>query len=208
MLIALAVAALAMPSDPDGVVTTAPRGDGAVLVGAVAPTTDATPDAALAGRVTAQDLTTQEQIDRWISARTPETEPFSDSAAAGPSDDRQMHGFVSGSIGTNDYSNVSVGVSLPIGENGRLDLAYSQTKNGYGYGYGYPGYGLGYPGDYGYGYAGSARRFGRYDPVYGSRESSRNIALGLSWDQDKDEVGRDGRDARRPLRAPSRTAAD
>ncbi len=201
MLIAFALAALVGPSDPDGVVTTAPRGDGSVMVGAVAPTTDATPDAASAGRVTTQDLTTQEQIDRWISARTPEIEPFVD--AAGPADDRRVHGFVSGSIGTNDYSNVSVGVSLPVGENGRLDLAYSQTKNGYGYpgyGYGYPRYGDGYPGDYDYGPGAHAGPFGVYDSRYGStRGSSRSVALGFGWNEDKDN---DGRPDRRRLTRP------
>ena len=134
-------------------VTTAPRGAGAVVVGAEAPTTDARPEAAQVVAVAPHNLTTREQIDRWVSARTPESVPFAQTT--GPVDDRQMHGFVSGSIGTQDYSSVSVGVSLPIGENGRLDLAYTQTKNGYGYpgygyGYGYPGYGYGYPGEFGY----------------------------------------------------------
>ncbi len=205
MLIALAVAALVLPSDPDGVVTTAPRGEGAVLVGAVAPTTDASPDAALAGRLTTQDLTTQEQIDRWISARSPDAEPFAE--ATGPGDDRQMHGFVSGSIGTNDYSSVSVGVSMPIGENGRLDVAYSQTKNGYGYGYGYPGYGYGYPGDDSYGLIGHGRPFGVYDSLYGPRRgSSRSLSLGFDWNADKDRDER--RDGRRSLRTPGITAED
>ncbi len=198
MLIALALAALITPVDPDGVVTTAPRGMGAVMVGAVAPTSDARPDAALASQVTSQDLTTDQQIERWLSARARDVEPFADDI--GPGDDRQMHGFVSGSIGTNDYSSVAVGVSLPIGESGRLDLSYSQTKNGFGYGYGYPGFGDGYPG-YGYGHAGSGivypgygaqpRPFGAYDPVYGGRaRSGRSIALGFNWDEDKDRRDR------------------
>ncbi len=147
MLIVLALAAAVVSEDPDGVVTTAPRGAGAVLVGAEAPTTEARPEAAQTTAVTPHNLTTQEQIDRWISARTPESAPFAEET--GLEDDRRMHGFVSGSIGTNDYSSVSVGVSLPIGETGRLDMTYSQTKNGYGYqGYGYGDYI--YPGDYGH----------------------------------------------------------
>jgi len=184
MLIALALAALIAPADPDGVVATAPRGAGAVIVGAVTPTSDARPDAAQASQVTSHDLTTDEQIDRWLSARGRDVVPFDDDI--GPGDDRQMHGFVSGSIGTDDYSSVAVGVSLPIGENGRLDLSYNQTKNGYGYGhpgygYGY-GYGSGYPGDYGY----QARPFGGSDRFYGAgARSGRSVALGLRWDEDK-----------------------
>lgn len=181
MLIAFALtAALLGSEDPDGVVTTARQGDGAVLLGAEAPTTDARPDAAQVSAVTPHNLTTREQIDRWISARTSESTPFAE--GTGPGDDREMHGFVSGSIGTNDYSAVSVGVSMPIGENGRLDLAYSQTKNGYGYpGYGYGSYG--YPGDYGYG--ARVRPFGGYDSFYGAPGRSRSLSLGFSWDEDK-----------------------
>lgn len=204
MLIALALAAILAPpgelGDPDGVVTTAPRGAGAVIVGAEAPTTDARPEAAQVVAVAPHNLTTREQINRWVSARAAESTPFAEEM--GPQDDRKMHGFVSGSIGTNDYSSVSVGVSLPIGENGRLDLAYSQTKNGYGYpGYGYPGYGYGeygYPGEYGHG--ARVRPFGAYDSFYGAPGRSRSMALGFSWDEDN------GR--RERGRAPVITAED
>ncbi len=189
MLIALALAALLGSDDPDGVVTTARHGDGAVLLGAEAPTTEARPDAAQVVAVTPHNLTTQEQIDRWVAARTTESVPFAEDR--GPRDDREMHGFVSGSIGTNDYSSVSVGVSLPIGENGRLDLAYSQTKNGYGYpGYGYGPYGYG---DVGYGYGGYGSRirpYGGYDPFYGAPGRSRSMSLGFRWDEDKDRRDR------------------
>ncbi len=185
MLIALALTALLGSEDPDGVVTTARRGDGAVMVGAEAPTTEARPDAAQVVAVTPHNLTTAEQIDRWVAARAPESDPFAE--ATGPQDDRKMHGFVSGSIGTNDYSSVSVGVSLPIGENGRLDLAYSQTKNGYGY----PGYGIGYPAyrdEFGYGglgYGARVRPWGAHDSLYGGPGRSRSMSVGFSWDEDR-----------------------
>lgn len=192
MMIALALAALVAASDPDGVVTTAPGGAGAVMVGAVAPTAEARPDAARASQVSAQDLTTGEQIDRWLSARDRELEPFAE--YPGSRDDRRMQGFVSGSIGTNDYASVAAAISLPIGEHGRLDLAYSQTRNGYGYGYGDPGYGYG---DAVYGYPG--------DPVHGALAvpfarrallpggpawSGRSLSLGFRWDEDKDRRDR------------------
>jgi hypothetical protein len=198
MLIALALASVLIHEDPDGVVTTAPRvGEGAVLVGAEAPTTDARPEAAQVVAATPQNLTTREQIDRWISARADDAVPFAE--ATGPEDDRKMHGFVSGSIGTNDYSSVAVGVSLPVGESGRLDLTYSQTKNGYGYpyGYGYPGYGYG-PLD---GYA-----YRRPFDSFGASSRSRSMSLDYSWDEDRDN-GRE-RDPRAPLRTPGFSALD
>lgn len=181
MMIAVVLAVLAAPVDPDGVVTTAPSGRGAVVVGAVAPTPEARPDAAQASQVTSQDLTTEEQIDRWLSARAPEPKPFADEPSG---DDRRMHGFVSGSIGTNDYSSVSIGVSLPIGENGRVDLAYSETKNGYGY----PGYGYGYGAPYGRDIGYVVRPFGARDSHYGrTGRSRRSVALGFRWDEDDDQ---------------------
>jgi len=132
MLTALALAAALTAGDPDGVVATAPVGVGAVPVGAEAPVSDARFAGQSTG-VTPHNLTTQQQIDRWLAARETDGEPFAD--ADGLGDDRRMHGFVSGSIGTNDFSQVAVGVSLPIGETGRLDLAYTQTRNGW-FGYG------------------------------------------------------------------------
>lgn len=142
MLIALGLAAALTASDPD-LIATAPAGTGSVIVGAEAPATVATPDPQ-ATTITPHNLTTQQQIDRWLAARSPEVEPFADDG--GPLDDRKMHGYVSGSIGSNDFSAVEVGVSLPVGENGRVDLTYQQVRNGYGlygYGYGYGGYGYG-----------------------------------------------------------------
>ena len=138
MLTLLVLAGLSLASDPDGVVSTAPRGADSVVVGAVAPLADALPDASLIAP-TAQSLTTAEQIDRWVSSRTASDAPFA--RDAGPVDDRKMHGFVSGAIGTGDYQAVATGVSLPLGETGRLDLIYSQSKNGYGYGHAGGGYG-------------------------------------------------------------------
>ena len=139
MFILLVLTSLAIAPDPDGVVATAPRGADSVIVGAVAPTSDARPDASLIAP-TAQSLTTAQQIDRWIGARTASDAPFKSDRE--PLDDRKMHGYVSAGIGTGDFSAVSAGVSLPIGESGRLNLSVSQSRNGYGaYGYGFPGYG-------------------------------------------------------------------
>lgn len=160
MLTLVLLTSLLTVSDPDGVVSTAPRGADSVVVGAVAPTTDARPDASMITPMP-QSLTTAEQIDRWVGARTAANAPFA--SDRGPVDDRKMHGFASGAVGTGDFSAVAVGVSLPIGDNGRLDLSFSQSRNGYG---GYGGYGYGHSG---YGYDGLGYRGYRPTDFYGHR---------------------------------------
>jgi len=154
MITGLLMAAL-LAGDPDGVITTA-RGDvGAVPTDAVAP--DAPPLSAQRVQDAApHGLTTDEQIQRWVSAREPGVAPFEEGT---PVDDRKMHGEVSASIGSHDYRGYSAAVSIPIGEEGRLDLRVSQSEGGY-FPYGYaPGYG-----------------YGGYEPGYGYR--SRSIGVG------------------------------
>lgn len=161
----LAVALLSVAHDPDAVIATAPVGSQSVIVDAVAPTAPPPPSASAAQAITPHGLTTDEQIDRWISQRATADKPFSDDGRMRLVDDRKMHGEVSAAIGTGDFSAYSASVSIPIGENGRVDLSYSQSKNGYGpYGYGYGGYGRcgydafsGFGSGYGYGspYCGS-----------------------------------------------------
>ena len=41
-----------------------------------------------------------------------------------------MHGEVSAGIGTGGYRDVGVWMSIPVGDSGRVDLSYSETKNG------------------------------------------------------------------------------
>ena len=91
-------------------------------------------------------------------------------AAAAPEDDRQMHGMVEAGIGTGGYRSFGAAVSLPVGENGRLDLAYREGRNE-PYLWGYPGafspvYGL-----------------NRY-PGYGGGRS-RTMSMGFSWSKDR-----------------------
>ncbi|AQR61631.1 hypothetical protein BZG35_08190 [Brevundimonas sp. LM2] len=180
MLILLVLAGLSLASDPDGVVSTAPRGADAVVVGAVAPVADSVPDATVIAP-TPQSLTTAQQIDRWISTRTASDAPFAQDS--GPVDDRQMHGFVSGAIGTGDFSAVATGVSLPIGDSGRLDLTYSQSQNGYGYGYPGWGYGdFGYAGsDFGYAPRSLGRGRGGYGRDRPRGDSDVRQSFGLSY---------------------------
>ena len=144
LITGLMMAAALAGHDPDGVISTA-RATTIPSADAVAPVA---PAVTVASQETvAENLTTDEQIDRWIAARSTEGPAFSEERAA-LQDDRKMHSYVDAGIGTGGYRSFGTGVSLPIGDDGRLDLHYRQTENdirpyGYGYGdaYGYPGYG-------------------------------------------------------------------
>ncbi|WP_438850743.1 hypothetical protein [Brevundimonas nasdae] len=185
MLIAGLLAVVAL-TDPDGVVATAPSN--ALDVAAAM----AAPSAVAVAVPTAQDaaphgLTTEQQIQNWIASRTPGAS-FDEPVDSGPAPERKMHGMVEAGIGTGGYRNYGAAVSLPLGENGRLDLAYREGKNDY---WGMPGL-YGSPGLYG-----APGWYGRpgYYPGYGmgryrvEDSTSRTVSVGLSWskDGDKDE---------------------
>ncbi len=112
-------------------------------------------------------LTTEEQVAAW-TAHSPKISRNAQASDDGlwPADDagakRQVHGEASVTVGTGGYRSAYVSSLIPLGENGTLGIAVSQTdygKNGgLGYGYGDP-YGYGYD-DYGYGY-GYGRGWGR-----------------------------------------------
>lgn len=148
---ALMMAAALVGGDPDGVVTTAPGTN----VDLTAVTRPMVPTAEGAAQQAAEphNLTTDQQIDRWIASRDPEARPYANSVMADRDVrdtrvDRKMHSEFTAGIGTGGYRDFGVAVTLPIGENGTLGLSYRQTENspydyryrGYG-GYGYGGYG-------------------------------------------------------------------
>lgn len=152
LIAALLMAGAVIAGEPDGVVTTAP----ATTVDLEA---TALPHAAAVGgaaqAAVPHGLDTDAQIDRWIAGRSPADKPWAE-AAREPADARKMHGEVSVGIGTGGYRDYGVAVSLPLGENGRLDLSYRQVENGYpygGYGYGY-GHDRGFFDDSGYAFPG------------------------------------------------------
>ena len=156
MMIKLTAAAMLLANmDPEGVVSTAPRGDEAVLTASAATLAGSTSDASPATTVQSaapHGLTTDEQIARWIGERTAETSSRAPADPWAESEPRKMHGEFSVGMGTGGYQDYSAAVSLPVGENGTLNLMVSQTKNspwGYGYGYGSP-----------WGYGGYGRPFG------------------------------------------------
>jgi len=132
VVLALMMAAALGAAEPDGVVATArPTGvDLNVTAQPLAPSTaGATQEAVPHG------LSTDQQIDRWVAARSVSDSPWAETAG-GPADDRKMHGEVSFGIGTGGYRDHGAAVSLPLGESGRLDISYRQVQNGYSFGYG------------------------------------------------------------------------
>ncbi len=183
---ALMMAAALLASGQDGVVATAPATtvDLDATAQPPAPSTEGAAQAAVP-----HGLTTDQQIDRWIATRSTAEAPWAETRE-GPADDRKMHSEVSFGIGTGGYRAYGAAVSLPLGENGRLNLSYRQVENGYRYG-GH-GYGRGYDPLYvdGGGYA-----FPGYQP---------NAAVGF-----ESRVMRPGGPPRRlPLIEPHRADAD
>lgn len=139
LITALLMTGALLGGDPDGVVTTAPATtvDLGVTAAPEAPSVE--------GAAQAQaphNLTTDEQIDRWLASRSVADAPYARDMGD-PLDDRRPHGQVSVGVGTGGYRDYGATVTMPIGESGQVTLSYRQTENGYPYGYGY-GYGDGY----------------------------------------------------------------
>ncbi|MBC1183746.1 hypothetical protein HF680_13915 [Brevundimonas sp. WCHBH090558] len=176
------VALAASDGDPDGVVTTAPT-NAPTLAQALAAAPEASLTAPTAQDAAPHGMTTEQQIQNWISARTPGA-TFDESAEPGAPAERKMHGMVEAGIGTGGYRSYGAAVSLPVGENGRLDLAYREGRNE-PWGYGYGGYGLRGPGFYSP-YGGGWRGRG-----YGADTTTKSMSMGFSWSKDGDADDRD-----------------
>jgi hypothetical protein len=182
---ALMLAAALTASDPDGIVATAPAT--VVDLSATARPTAPSVEGA-AQEAVPHGLSTDEQIERWMAARSIAGKPWAEAVADSP-DDRKMHGEVSFGIGTGGYRDYGVAMSLPVGEHGRLDVRYRQVENGYPHGGHGHGYGYGEPYSDGGGYVFPARR-------WGATEESEDRGL---WPDDgrrvhPDPSGRPGRD--------------
>ena len=138
LLAAVTVVPASLPGEPepDGVVATAPSAP-MVLDGAAGPV--AVPAEGMRQSAQPHGLSTDEQIARWLAARSTEPAPRDESPVW--RDDRQPHGEFSVGFGTGGYRDYGAAVSLPLGENGRLGLSVRQVENGYPYGY---RYGAGY----------------------------------------------------------------
>jgi hypothetical protein len=81
-----------------------------------------------------------EQIDAYLKSSPAVLDAKGgDDAVEGvtPRDDRKIHGEVSVGVGTGGYRSVYMRSDIPVGENGRVSLAFEDTRNARGYGY-YP----------------------------------------------------------------------
>lgn len=87
-------------------------------------------------------VTTSEQIDAFIrsSPAASVAEPGEVNGVVSR-DDRKVHGEVSVGVGTGGYRSVYVRTDMPVGETGRVSLAFEDTRYGRGGGpYGYHPY--------------------------------------------------------------------
>lgn len=126
---ALMMAVALLAGEPDEVVATAP----ATLVDLNATRLPSAPSTVGAAQsAVPHGLSTDQQIDRWVASRSTADKSWSDRASEAP-DDRKMHGQVSVGVGTGGYRDYGAAVSLPLGENGRMDIRFRQVENGYGY---------------------------------------------------------------------------
>lgn len=120
--VAISLGAADLANDPDGVVTTARTGNGAVVATDAAPQV-ASPSSTVSSAT--QNLSTAEQIDNWLGNRP----AVAEAPVWRDEEPRRMTGEVSLGIGSHDYSDVSARVDMPLGTNGSLSLGFSQTKN-------------------------------------------------------------------------------
>ncbi len=117
-LLAALIAAPAFAAEPDAPVATAP-----------AQSETASPP-----------VSTAQQIDDFIKT-SPMPDARRDEALDGvvTREDRRPHGEISVGVGTGGYRSIYGRTEIPVGKNGRVSLAFEDTKGGY-YGYGRRGY--------------------------------------------------------------------
>ena len=86
-------------------------------------------------------MSTAEQIDAFIRSAPPvDTKAAGEVDGVVARDDRKVHGMVEVGVGTGGYRSVYAQTDMPLGENGRLSLAFEDTKGGRHAPYGYYGY--------------------------------------------------------------------
>jgi hypothetical protein len=86
-------------------------------------------DPVATGSSTPVPMSTADQIDAWLAA-SPAIEPLDlDAEPRGMAfDDRKLHGEVSVGVGTGGYRHVSMRATAPVGENGRVSVAFGETR--------------------------------------------------------------------------------
>lgn len=141
-----------------------------------------------AGPTVAAPMTTDQKIANILAAAR--QDDMAPTSAAGP---RTIHGEAGVAVGSDGYRSAHVQTVIPVGENGAVAVAYSQSQGGRSYGYG-PGFEDGGPG------------YGGHD--YGARREGAAKSLGLAFDFDASKSAsadqcaaafRDGRRSVEPL---------
>lgn len=78
-------------------------------------------------------MTTAEQIDAFIRTSPAVTlDAPGDVDGVVGRDDRKVHGVVEVGVGTGGYRSVYVRTDIPVGESGRVSLAFEDSKGRYG----------------------------------------------------------------------------
>lgn len=83
-------------------------------------------------------VSTADQIDAFIkSSPAREARREDDGAIDGvvPREDRRPHGEIGVGVGTGGYRSVYGRTEFPVGKNGRVSLAFQDTRNDYGHGW-------------------------------------------------------------------------
>lgn len=138
-ILALAAALIASP-----LLSAGPASADEPPIATAAPATAAGPPA----------MSVADQIDAYLKS-SPVLEVDRPGAVDGvvldaPTDDRRVHGEVSVGVGTGGYRSVYARTDMPLGESGRLSLAFGDTRYGRGWGQG-PGRFDGYGANRGFG---------------------------------------------------------
>ncbi len=143
-------------------------------------------DAQAKSGATATPASTKDQVIARLAAapridRTDYSRADAATSSGYESNGRTIHGVAEVSVGTGGYRSAYVSSEIPIGENGTLGIAFSQTDFGKNSPYVY-GYGDDYPYGYGYGYT-----RGGYGGVRGRNTST---SVGLSLDMSDHDANR------------------
>lgn len=103
-----------------------------VLITALVAATPALADeapVATASTTRAPAMSTADQIDAWLRSSPPVTAPDLDADPRNlPFDDRKLHGEVIVGVGTRGHRHVSMRATAPVGESGRISVAFGETR--------------------------------------------------------------------------------
>lgn len=100
----------------------------AILLLSAGPALAADEPVATASTAAPPTMSTADQIDLWLKS-TPSLEADLDAEPMVPAfDDRKLHGEVTVGVGTRGYRHVSMRATAPLGETGRISVAFGETR--------------------------------------------------------------------------------